>query len=128
MTNLISTIQNMCYIDPAATSVLISSITAIVVALGATFIIIWRKMKRGVQKTLHIDENAGKVVEDDLVILDEEATENGANTETKEEAPAPKKETTTTSKAKSSSVKKPASTKKPAQTSTKKPASKPAKK
>ena len=63
----------LLYIDPAATTVLLSSITAIAVACGATFIILWRKLKRGVQKTLHIDENANKDVEEDLVILDEEA-------------------------------------------------------
>ena len=62
----------LLYIDPAATTVLLSSITAIAVACGATFIILWRKLKKGVQKTLHIDENAGKDVEEDLVILDEE--------------------------------------------------------
>ena len=63
----------LLYIDPAATTVLLSSITAIAVACGATFIILWRKLKKGVQKTLHIDENANKDVEEDLVILDEEA-------------------------------------------------------
>lgn len=73
MINLFSLLHNLCYIDPAATSVLISSITAIAVALGATFIIIWRKMKKGVKKTFHIDENAGKVLEDDLVINDEDS-------------------------------------------------------
>jgi MFS superfamily sulfate permease-like transporter len=65
----------MLYIDPAATTVFISSATAIAVALGASFIIIWRKMKRGVQKTLHIDENANKEVEEELVILDAEPQE-----------------------------------------------------
>jgi MFS superfamily sulfate permease-like transporter len=65
----------MLYIDPAATTVLLSSVTAIAVALGASFIIIWRKMKRGVQKTLHIDENANKEVEEELVILDAEPQE-----------------------------------------------------
>ncbi len=65
---------NLLYIDPAATTVLLSSITAIAVACGATFIILWRKLKKGVQKTLHIDENANKEVEEDLVILDEESS------------------------------------------------------
>ena len=63
----------LLYIDPAATTALLSSITAIAVACGATFIILWRKLKKGVKKTLHIDENANKDVEEDLVILDEEA-------------------------------------------------------
>ena len=62
---------NLLYIDPAATTVLLSSVTTIVVALGATFIILWRKLKKGVQKTLHIDENANKEVEEDLVIVED---------------------------------------------------------
>ena len=64
---------NLLYIDPAATTVILSSVTAIAVALGATFIVFWRKLKRGVQKTLHIDENAGKNVEEELVIFEENA-------------------------------------------------------
>lgn len=63
---------NLLYIDPAATSVLLSSITAIVLALGASAIIIWRKLKKKVQKTLNIDPNSNKEVEDDLVITDSE--------------------------------------------------------
>ncbi len=76
---------NMLYIDPAATTVLLSSITAIVVALGATFIIVWRKIKKGVQKTFHIDENANKEVEEDLVILSDEQTENVESAATTDE-------------------------------------------
>lgn len=64
------------YIDPAATSILLTSITTIVVAIGATFIVLWRKFKKGVSKTLHIDPNAGKEVEDDLVLKDENSEEN----------------------------------------------------
>ena len=62
----------MLYIDPAATTALVSGITAIVVALSATFIILWRKFKKGASKVFHIDENKNKEVEDDLVITDEE--------------------------------------------------------
>lgn len=69
---------NLLYIDPAATTVLLSSVTAIVVACGATFIILWRKIKKGAQKVLHFDENANKEVEDELVITDDEATEEVA--------------------------------------------------
>ena len=77
MINLLPTIS---YIDPAATTALISSLTAIGVAIGATFIILWRKFKKGVNKVLHKDENAGKIVEDELVITDEtieQTAENG---------------------------------------------------
>ena len=62
---------NLLYIDPAATTVLLSSITAIAVACGATFIIVWRKIKKGAQKVLRIDNNTNKEVEDELVITDE---------------------------------------------------------
>ena len=43
-----------------------------VLALGASAIIIWRKLKKKVQKTLNIDPNSNKEVEDDLVITDSE--------------------------------------------------------
>ena len=85
--NILSNTQSiLAYIDPAATSVLLSSIVAIVVAIGASAIVIWRKVKKGVSKTFHIDPNANKEVEDD-VVLTEETTET---TETVEE---PKKST-----------------------------------
>ena len=82
---------NLLYIDPAATTVLLSSITAIAVACGATFIIIWRKLKKGAQKVLHIDGNANKEVEDELVITDETTAETP--TETTEEVAATTAET-----------------------------------
>ena len=70
--NLLANISNMLYIDPAATSVLLSSITAIVIAIGASAIIIWRKLKKKVKKTFNIDPNAGKEVEAELVVNNEE--------------------------------------------------------
>lgn len=91
--------SKLLYIDPAATSVLLSSITAIVVAVGASIIIFWRKFKKKVGKTLHLDPNAGKEVEDELVVTDAEiveeakeeaveTTETAETTETVEETPA----------------------------------------
>ncbi|MBO5411699.1 MAG: hypothetical protein J6A38_01280 [Clostridia bacterium] len=83
-------LTNLLYIDPAATTALLSSITAIAVAGGAIFIIIWRKLKKGAQKVLHLDENANKEVEEDLVINDEPSTETAqeevAMAETEENA------------------------------------------
>lgn len=79
-------LTNLLYIDPAATTVLLSSITAIAVACGATFIILWRKVKKGAQKVLHIDDNANKEVEEELVINEEvEVAEEVAVTEEKTE-------------------------------------------
>lgn len=76
---------NLLYLDPAATTGIISGITAVVVAISAVAIIYWRKFKKGVNKVLHIDENANKEVEDELVITDEEtATENAEEAESEQ--------------------------------------------
>ena len=56
------------YIDPAATTVIITSISGIVIAVGATAVILWRKAKKKVADVLHIDENANKEVEEELVV------------------------------------------------------------
>lgn len=90
----------LAYIDPAATSVLLSSIVAIVVAIGASAIVIWRKVKKGVSKTFHIDPNANKEVEEDIVLTDEtaeepakeEATETVEEPAKEESSEEPKKE------------------------------------
>ena len=60
------------YIDPSTTTILISSISGIVIAISATVVIVWRKAKKKVATALHIDENANKEVEEELVIKDEE--------------------------------------------------------
>ena len=94
MLNAIQEASKMLYIDPAATSVLLSSITAIVVAVGASIIIFWRKFKKKVGKTLHLDPNAGKEVEDELVVTDAEIVEETkAETETVAEEPAAQEKT-----------------------------------
>ena len=56
------------YIDPSSVSILIVSISGIVAAIGATVFIVVRKAKKKVAKVQHIDENANKEVEDELVI------------------------------------------------------------
>ena len=56
------------YLDPAATSILLTSITGVVIAVSATAVILWRKAKKKVATVLHIDENANKEVEEELVI------------------------------------------------------------
>lgn len=93
--NLLQNI-NLLYIDPAATSVLLSSITAIAVAVGASAIIIWRKLKKKIDKTLNRDPNAGKEVEDELVITDteiaKEVTKETTEVEKVEEEKAEEKE------------------------------------
>ena len=60
------------YIDPSSVSILITSISGVVIAVGATSVILWRKLKKSVAKTLNIDENANKEVEEDVVFEDDE--------------------------------------------------------
>ena len=62
----------VAYIDPSSVTIVITSISAIAIAVGATAVILWRKAKKKVAETLHIDENANKEVEDELVINTEE--------------------------------------------------------
>lgn len=60
----------VAYLDPSATTILLTSISSIAIAVGAAALIWWRKAKKKVSATLHIDENANKEVEDELVIND----------------------------------------------------------
>ena len=60
------------YIDPSSVSILVTSISAVVIGLGAVFFVWWRRVKRKVSKTLGIDENAHKEVEEDLEFDDED--------------------------------------------------------
>ena len=66
---------NMLYIDPSTVSVLAVSVGSIAIAVATTFVIWWRKAKKKVAKTLHIDENANKEVEEELIV-NEEVEEN----------------------------------------------------
>ena len=61
----------IAYIDPSSVTIVITSISAIAIAVGATAVILWRKAKKKVAATLHIDENANKEVEEELVIKEE---------------------------------------------------------
>ena len=60
------------YVDPSVMTYLIQAIAGVVIVAGVTFGVIWRKMKRKAQKVLHIDENAKKEVEDDVVEISSE--------------------------------------------------------
>ncbi len=63
------------YIDPSVVSGLVTAIAGVLVACSAAFFVVWRRVRRGVSKTLGIDENAGKEVEDELTIREDAAGE-----------------------------------------------------
>ncbi len=78
MLSVLANLNTGLYIDPSTVSILLTSISGVVVAIGATAVIIWRRLKKGVAKVLNIDENKGKDVEEDVVIYDEESGESAA--------------------------------------------------
>lgn len=66
----------LSYIDPSSVSILVTSIAGIAVAVSTTVVILWRRAKKKVANVLHIDENAGKEVEDELKLVDEAGAES----------------------------------------------------
>ncbi len=68
----------LLYIDISAVSFIIPSVTAIAVAVGSFVYLRVKKAKSKVSKALGIDENAGKEVEEDVVLTDEETVEEKA--------------------------------------------------
>ena len=68
----ILTMPAFAYVDPSVTTFAFQAIAAVVVAAGAVIGVLWRKAKKKAAQVLNIDENAGKVVEEDIVVNDEE--------------------------------------------------------
>lgn len=73
ISELFSVAPQALYIDPSTVTVAVSSISGIVIALGATVAILWTRAKKKASKALHIDVNAHKEVEEELVINDEKS-------------------------------------------------------
>lgn len=69
---VILTVPAFAYVDPSVTTFAFQAIAAVVVAAGAVIGVLWRKAKKKAAQVLNIDENAGKVVEEDIVVNDEE--------------------------------------------------------
>lgn len=57
----------LAYVDPSVMSYTVQAIAGVAIALGVVFGVVWRKIKRGANKVLGRDENAGKEVEEDIV-------------------------------------------------------------
>ena len=65
------TVHASAYVDPSVVSYGVQALIGIVAAGGAVFLIWWRKVKKKESKKLGIDENAGKTVEEDVVVTDD---------------------------------------------------------
>jgi len=55
------------YIDPSVMSYTVQAIAGVAIALGVVFGVFWRRVKKGANKILNRDEDAGKEVEDEIV-------------------------------------------------------------
>ena len=64
------TAPSAAYIDPSATTAVLYAVSGVIIAVSATAVIYWRKAKKKVANVLHIDENANKEVEEEIVIND----------------------------------------------------------
>ena len=53
----------LAYVDPSVMTYTIQALAGVAVALSAVLDVVWRRARRVVMRILHIDENAGKVVE-----------------------------------------------------------------
>lgn len=60
------------YVDPSVMTYAIQAIAGVVIVVGVSVGVIWRRFKRKAAKVLHIDENAGKEVEEDVIDFSDE--------------------------------------------------------
>ena len=71
------------YIDVAVMSATIEAIVGVVIAVSAFLIIRFRKAKKKVQETLHLEDK--KETEEDVVLLEDDAAGDAAAPERKED-------------------------------------------
>ena len=57
----------LSYVDPSVMSYTIQALAGVSIALGVVFGVVWRKVKRGANKALGRNEDAGKEIEDEIV-------------------------------------------------------------
>ena len=63
------------YVDPSVMTYAIQAIAGVIIVVGVSVGVIWRRFKKKAAKVLHIDENAGKEVEADVVAVNPENEE-----------------------------------------------------
>ena len=55
------------YFDPSIMSYAVQAVAGVAIVLGVIVGVVWRKVRRGTNRVLGRDENAGKEVEDRIV-------------------------------------------------------------
>ena len=56
----------LAYVDPSVMSYTVQAIAGVAIALGVVFGVVWRKIKKGANRALGRDENAGKEMEEEI--------------------------------------------------------------
>lgn len=73
---MIPMVFTQAYLDPSATTALITGIASVAVAVGAFVVVMFRKAKNTVSIKLGIEENKNKEVEEVEFIEEEQNEEN----------------------------------------------------
>ena len=60
----------LAYVDPSVMSYTVQAVAGVVIALGVVFGVVWRKIRKGANKALGRDENAGKEVEEEVELTE----------------------------------------------------------
>lgn len=60
------------YIDPSVMTYAIQAIAGVVIAVGAVFAIVWRKLKKKVAKTMNLEEKSIKETEEEVQIIEDD--------------------------------------------------------
>ncbi len=67
---------HLAYIDPSVMTYSIQAIAGVAIAIGAVATVFWRRAKKKVSDKLGLENNTKKEVEEDILIVDEENTNN----------------------------------------------------
>lgn len=65
----------LAYVDPSVMTYTIQAVAGAIIALGAVIGVTWRVMKKKTQKVLKIDENSKKEMEEDVLIIEDNAAQ-----------------------------------------------------
>ncbi len=70
--SMLTEMVSYAYIDPSVTTYAIQMIAGVAIAVGAVAGIYWRKARKKLNEKMGIDENRNKIVEDDVVQINQE--------------------------------------------------------
>lgn len=60
------------YIDPSVMTYAIQAVAGVAIAVGAVFVVLWRKAKKKVSEKLHIEEKSIKETEEEVQLIEDD--------------------------------------------------------